>query len=181
MNRIFNKLVNALQKKPFDGLSEDMPEIEWVKAVTMKIFDTTIIMKAEDGRFFMRDLQEEKPVWLGMINGEERSFRSPYLDSVLADAQERGMKRQLLSASDIRQHMSSLRIHIIGYGTNEQFENLYKMYPEVPEDFNDYHVPEDFDGSHPDFANYLRKEGYVPFRLKPEGAAATQKQQPQLK
>lgn len=59
-----------------------------------------------------------------------------------------------------------MRYFMIWNATDEQLKNLDRDYPSAPIGFSDYHTPEDFDESHPHFANYLRRKGYEPFRLR---------------
>ena len=182
MVNIFNRMARHIRQS-FDGLSEDMPKIEWIKAVdsyatvafaarysfkaAAKISGADIIIKAEDGRFFTRKKWDKKPVWHGKVEGEQKTFRSPYLDTILAQALEQGMTSQP-SAHDIFSQTcgpGSMRYFMIWNASDEDFKNLDRDYPAAPNGFNDYHTPEDYDDSHPHFAAYLRKRGYVPFRL----------------
>ena len=182
MFKIFNKMARSIRQS-FEGLSEDMPDIEWAKILTnhstiaftaqynaraaAKISGEDIVLKAKDGRIFTHKRWDKPSMWHGKVEGEYKTFRSPYLDSVVALALEKGLKPQPSAYDIMRQTIGpgSQRHWLIWNGTDEEVANLNITHPTAPTGFKDHHTPEDFDESHPHFAAYLRKKGYVPFRL----------------
>jgi len=190
MLKFFNDYANNFARKirqSFEGLSEDMPKIVWVKAVenlqafnfiktyntqaAEKIKGVDIIMKAEDGRFFTRMKYDNKPVWHGEVEGERKTFISPVLDTVLADAFANGMT-PTLSRNDVFATIMAQRRNIIMSGSQKSFETLDRDVPRMPREFSDFNTPEDYDQSHPEFAAYLRRSGLTPFKITPSNSYA---------
>ena len=111
------------------------------------------VIKTQDGRFFERHTDG---AWGGAgLNG----FKSRYLDNVIANAMQRGLREQL-SSSDIAQHLMSPqgRAMRMNLGSN--------ISPRPPAEFalgGDYKTSADYEGSDLKFAAFLQRRGYGPF------------------
>jgi hypothetical protein len=185
MRGLFEKFRTAVSHR-IDPLAETQPAIEWVKwvhnnslagfvartaptahASIAKVASLSgqILVKTKDGDLYKSYCDSAHPQWRGIINGESKEFRSAYLDGVVNQALQRGLRQQP-SAHEIFSSMMgphSMRMHIIWNGTDEQFARLEDDYPCPPAGFRDVHTPADLADNHPQFAAYLIRKGLGPF------------------
>ncbi|MBU0800844.1 MAG: hypothetical protein KKA05_07540 [Alphaproteobacteria bacterium] len=182
---LFEKFRQAVSHR-IDPLAETQPAIEWVKWVhndslaafvgrsaptayksiaKVASLSGQLLIKTKDGDLYKFYCDSANPQWHGLINGEAKQFRSAYLDNVVDNALQRGLRQQPSAHEIFTSIMSphSTRMFILWNGTDEQVARIDEDYPSAPAGFKDHHSPADLAEKHPQFAAYLIRKGLGPF------------------